>query len=83
MYDKSKVETMIEKSREEITELCEYIYDNPEMGFQEFKASAALKKFLENHGFRVEMGVGGLETAFRAEKKGTGAGKTKIGRAHV
>lgn len=76
MYDKSKVETMIEKSREEITELCEYIYDNPEMGFQEFKASASLKKFLENHGFRVEMGVGGLETAFRAEKKGTGAGKT-------
>lgn len=74
MYSKNKVTEVIENTREEITELCEYIFENPEMGFQEYKSSAAIKTFLEKHGFSVEMGVGSLETAFRAEKKGKGEG---------
>lgn len=76
MYRKEKAVEVIERNREEITALCEYIFENPEMGFKEYKASAALKKFLENHGFSVEMGVAGLETAFRAEKPGNGQGPT-------
>ena len=47
MYCKNKAAELIEKNREEITELCEYIFDNPEMGFKEYKSSAALKAFLE------------------------------------
>lgn len=74
MYCKEKVTEVMEKNREEITSLCEYIFENPEPGFHEYKASEALKTFLENHGFTVEMGVAGLETAFRAEKKGNGEG---------
>ncbi len=74
MYCKNRAKEVIEKNRDEITALCEYIFDNPEMGFKEYKASAALGAFLEKHGFTVEMGVGGLETAFRAEKKGRGSG---------
>ncbi|SHJ79698.1 M20 family metallopeptidase [Hespellia stercorisuis] len=74
MYCKNKAIEEIEKNRTEITELCEYIFENPELGFQEFKSSRALKEFLEKHGFTVEMGVAGLETAFRAEKRGTGEG---------
>lgn len=46
------------------------------MGFKEYKASAALKTFLENHNFSVEMGAAGLETAFRAERRGSGEGPT-------
>lgn len=76
MYCKEKVVEVIEKNREEITKLCEYIFENPEMGFKEYKASAALKTFLENHNFSVKMGVAGLETAFRAEKKGKADGVT-------
>lgn len=76
MYCKEKVRTTIEKHREEIMKLCKYIFENPEMGFKEYKASAALKTFLENHDFTVEMGVAGLETAFRAEKKGKDKGIT-------
>lgn len=76
MYDKSRVTEVVENTREEITALCEYIYDNPELGFKEYKASAALKTFLEKHGFQVEMGVADLETAFRAEKKGKKEGPT-------
>lgn len=74
MYDKDKIIEVIDQIKEEVTELCEYIHENPEPGFKEYKASAALKEFLEKHGFTVEMGAGGLETAFRAEKKGTGEG---------
>ncbi|MEZ3433322.1 MAG: amidohydrolase [Lachnospiraceae bacterium] len=74
MYCKNKAAELIEKNREEITELCEYIFDNPEMGFKEYKSSAALKAFLERHGFTVKMGAGGLKTAFRAEKKGAAGG---------
>lgn len=76
MYKKEKVTEVIERNREEITALCDYIFQNPELGFQEYKSSAALKAFLENHGFTVEMGAAGLETAFRAEKKGNGEGPT-------
>lgn len=76
MYSKEKAQAVIEENRQEIRELCEYIHDNPEMGFKEYKASAALKEFLEKHGFAVEMGVAGLETAFRAEKKGAEGGPT-------
>lgn len=74
MYCKEKVKEVMEKNREEITALCEYIFENPESGFHEYKASKALQMFLENHGFTVEMGVAGLETAFRAEKKGNEEG---------
>lgn len=76
MYKKEKITEVIERNREEITALCEYIFENPELGFHEYKASAALKDFLEKHGFTVEMGVAGLETAFRAERKGKGQGPT-------
>lgn len=69
MYSKEKVLKIVEKNKQELSELCEYIFDNPEKGFEEYKASAALKNFLEKHGFTVEMGVAGLETAFRAERR--------------
>lgn len=75
-YSKERVLELIERDRNEITELCEYIFEHPEKGFQEFKSSEALKNFLEKHGFTVEMGIAGLATAFRAEKKGRGEGPT-------
>ena len=38
---------------------------NPEEGYKEFKASEALTKSLENHGFSVERGIYQMATAFR------------------
>ena len=74
IYNKERALEIIERDREDITQLCEFIYENPEKGFQEFKSSEALKQFLEGHGFKVEMGIADLPTAFRAVKEGRGEG---------
>lgn len=74
MYSKEKAKNKIELHRNEISTLCQYIFENPELGFNEYKASEALSDFLSKHGFEVQRNIGGLETAFRAEKKGTRPG---------
>ena len=47
-----------------LIEMNDWMYHNPESGFEEFKASAMLAEDLRKHGFQVEMGVPGLETAW-------------------
>ncbi len=59
----------------ELETLSRAIHDHPELGYQETKASAWLGEFLERHGFKVERGAGGVETAFRASLE-TGDGPT-------
>ena len=46
--------------------VSEYLYQNPEVGFQEIKAVEFLGRFLADRGFQVEKGIGGLKTAFLA-----------------
>lgn len=64
----------VEALREQIFTLCRTIHENPELGFREFEASRLLTGFLEEQGFSVIRGCGGLETAFRAERKGKAGG---------
>lgn len=64
----------VEELGDQIFTLCKTIHENPELGFQEFKASRMLTGFLEEQGFTVTQGCGGLETAFRAERKGKEGG---------
>ena len=52
------------------------IHDEPELGHQEFKASALLASELEGLGFEVEKGTSGLPTAFKAVRRGKGDGPT-------
>jgi amidohydrolase len=56
--------------------LSHRIHAHPEILFQEVQASTWLADALEAHGFRVERGVGGLPTAFRADMIGRGEGPT-------
>lgn len=51
------------------------IHANPELGFEEVRASGWLRDLLAERGFAVEPGVAELTTAFRAEHRG-GAGPT-------
>ncbi|GIW12124.1 MAG: hydrolase [Dehalococcoidia bacterium] len=51
---------------DEIVALSRAIHADPEVAFQEFRAAARLSALLEAAGYRVERGVGGLPTAFRA-----------------
>ena len=63
-----KVETRdrVELQRHQLIQLSLNIHDNPELGFEEEKASAWLTGYLEDSGFHVEPGIVGLATAFRA-----------------
>ena len=46
------------------TDLSDDIWANPELSLQEHHAADAYVKVLREHGFRVETGIGGIETAF-------------------
>ncbi|HET8630643.1 MAG TPA: M20 family metallopeptidase [Thermomicrobiales bacterium] len=57
-----------------IVEVAYQIHERPEIGFQERFASQLLAEKLRQEGFEVEFPIGGLETAFRATKRGKGPG---------
>jgi len=54
----------------ELMALSDDITKNPEIGFVEKRSIQKLKAYLEQHGFDVKVGAGGLETAFVARYKG-------------
>lgn len=63
---KARVAEEIDKLADRLIEISEAIHNHPEIAFQEFQASALLISAAEAHGFAVEKGVAGLETAFIA-----------------
>jgi amidohydrolase len=63
---KLKVTGSVESQKQHLVQLSMNIHDNPELGFEEEKASAWLANYLEGSGFHVERGIAGLATAFRA-----------------
>src|SRR6059036_661695 len=73
---KPKVTETVDRLADDLERLSHRIHDAPELAFKEEKAHGWLTEFLEKHGARVERGVGGLATAFRATIPGTGAGPT-------
>lgn len=60
----------------EVWEVARQIGEHPELGYQEFFASSSLSNLLIKHGFIVERGIAGMETAFVARFKGTRPGPT-------
>jgi len=68
----------VEKEKEALLALSDYIFDHPECDGHEEKASAALIEYLQNNNFSVEKGVGGLPTAFRGVFQ-TGTNGPRIG----
>lgn len=56
----------VERLAPELVEISRFLHENPELSFQEFKAKACLSEVLRQHGFFVEEGIAGLETAFFA-----------------
>ena len=56
----------IDQNKKTFEEISIYIGENPELGHEEFKASAVLIKTLLEHDFKVEREFCGLPTAFRA-----------------
>ncbi|MBF4693479.1 amidohydrolase [Fusibacter ferrireducens] len=64
--DKEKLFTSIDSISDELLTMADYIFDHPELAFEEYKAMTLLTDYLEKEGFHVERGLGSLDTAFRA-----------------
>ena len=66
----------IDEQQEHFLAIAKQIWANPELSFEEHQAAAALCVPLEEAGFKLERGVSGLDTAFRATWQGAQAGPT-------
>ncbi|MCV7172867.1 hypothetical protein H7I41_23360, partial [Mycobacterium manitobense] len=66
----SKIRTALEQDWQNVIAVSEFIHANVEESSKEFACSARLTTELEHHGFTVEHGVAGMDTAFRTVEHG-------------
>jgi amidohydrolase len=67
---KKRLCTEIDALANDLYEISEFLYNNPEIGYQEFKACGFLSRFFREHGFEAEEGIGGVKTSFLARPAG-------------
>lgn len=60
--------------RKEVWEVAHRIGEHPELGYKEYFAVDCLSSFLKKHGFQVDSGIAGVETAFLARFSGVQPG---------
>lgn len=75
---RSSIVEYIEKNSIDLCHMSDQIFNHPEIAFKEYRALEILTRWLVDHGFEVERGAGGLETAFRARYQ-IGEGGPSIG----
>ncbi len=71
---KRRILAAADETGAELLALSHRIHSHPETAYEEVQAARWQKELLEAHGFAVEMPFCGLETAFRAVKRGKGPG---------
>lgn len=71
---KMRIAEKIDSLRPELLTLSHNIHANPEIGFQEYKSAGFITEFLKNQGFEVSEKYCGLDTSFKAVKKGKAQG---------
>jgi amidohydrolase len=64
---KQQARAAVREAAGELVRISREIHEHPELAFHEHHAVAQLVPFLEAHGFAVERGAYGIETAFRGE----------------
>jgi len=72
---KDTVTQAVDGIADELEALSRRIHDHPELAYAETRAAGWLTEFLAGKGFKVEGGVAGVDTAFRATLE-TGEGPT-------
>ena len=65
-----KIHALVDALAPELKKLALDIHQNPELGLQEHKACAWQSELLLKHGFALETGCCGLDTAYKAVYKG-------------
>jgi amidohydrolase len=63
---KAKISSEVEALVQDMYAISDFLKANPETAYKEYKACDHLSAVLEEQGFRVQKGVGGVETAFLA-----------------
>ena len=71
---KEQVNAEVDALGSRLTEMSDWIADNPEYGCEEFQASQLLSDELKKHGFKVEKPYLDMKTAFKATYKGKSGG---------
>ena len=74
--DKERIIQQIDAKYDQYAAVANELWENPELGYLEFKSSALLISELEKEGFEIESGVAGIPTAFVATY---GSGRPVIG----
>ena len=64
---KAQISSEVEALAQDMYDISEFLKANPETAYQEYKACDHLSGFLEDKGFRVQKGVGQVETSFLAQ----------------
>jgi amidohydrolase len=64
---KEKICQQIDSMAEELNGVKQYLFDTPEIAYQEYKSCEYLKKYMAGQGFQVEDNPAGIETAFVAK----------------
>ena len=75
---RASIYSSVDRNKDLIVGLSDYIFDNPELGNCEYKAHALITRTLRENGYTVEDQVMGFDTAFRASYS-VGTGGPKIG----
>jgi amidohydrolase len=73
---KERITAAIDTQRDDLIRIADRIHTRPEAAFEETESAALLSDTLEEHGFQVERGVAGLDTAFVATIHGQKGGPT-------
>lgn len=70
--DKTFILQWVEDNKENFYRTADQLWENPELGMDEYESSELLQKLAEQNGFQVEAGAAGMPTAFVASwGKGT------------
>lgn len=72
MTPKDQAEAAFTPIEGELRAMSRWLYENPEVGYEEFASSARLASYLGAHGFDVNHPTHGLDTAFEATAGTTG-----------
>ncbi|MEN8238302.1 MAG: M20 family metallopeptidase [Actinomycetota bacterium] len=72
MNTKERAELRFGDDERKLHDLSQWMYDNPELGYEEFETSRRMAEMLADGGFEVEYPAYGLDTAFAARAGSTG-----------
>ena len=72
MSRKQDAEHAFTAVEEQLRSISKWMYENPELAYEEFESSRRLSEFLGDHGFEVTYPAYGLDTAFEANAGSSG-----------